>query len=68
MRFGKVLDVTDPGLHFKVPVMDGIVKMSIRARILTEKLAVFSKDIRRAEIGMSVNYVLLPGSVSNVHT
>ena len=68
LRFGKVIDVTEPGLHFKVPMMDGIVKISVRTRKMTEKLAVYSKDIQSAEISMSINYALLPGNVSDIYT
>jgi len=68
LRFGKVVYVAEPGLHFKVPMMDGVVKISVRTRKLTEKLAVYSKDIQSAEIGMSVNYALLPANVSDIYT
>lgn len=33
-RFGSIVNVTDPGLHFKVPIIDDVTKISARTKTL----------------------------------
>lgn len=68
LRFGKVVAVTEPGFHFKVPVMDGVKKISVRTRKLQAKITIYSKDVQGAEIAFSLNYALNPAKVSDIYS
>jgi regulator of protease activity HflC (stomatin/prohibitin superfamily) len=68
LRFGKVVEVSDPGFHLKFPFVDTVVKISIRTRKTTNKLAIYSKDIQGAEVVLSVNHALNPAAVNDIYT
>ena len=38
-RFGKAISQVDPGIHLKIPFVDGIEKMEVRQRKNVEELA-----------------------------
>ena len=58
LRFGKLSSVEEPGLHFKLPFIDSIHKMTVRTVKFTLPTAVYSKDIQGAEVVISLNYRL----------
>jgi regulator of protease activity HflC (stomatin/prohibitin superfamily) len=68
LRFGKIVDTTGPGLHFKVPFIDNIEKISVRTRKMMNKLGVYSKDIQSADVLLSLNYSLNPAAVNDIYT
>ena len=68
LRFGRVIETSGPGFHFKVPIMDSVEEISVRTRKMTDKLAVYSKDIQGAEVGLSLNYSLDPSAVEDIYT
>ena len=68
LRFGKVVDVADPGLHFKLPLVDSVEIISVRTRKTTHRLAVYSKDIQSAEVLLSLNYSLDAAAVNDIYT
>lgn len=68
LRFGKLIDVVDAGIHFKVPFMDSVMRMSVRTQKITLKLAVYSKDVQGAEVLFSANYALAPEKVGDIYT
>jgi regulator of protease activity HflC (stomatin/prohibitin superfamily) len=45
LRFGRVVETSGPGFHFKVPFMDGVEKISVRTRKTENTLMVYSRDI-----------------------
>lgn len=67
LRFGKVIEVTEPGLHFKLPIIDSPVRVSVRTRKMQNKQAVYSKDVQGAEVVFSLNYSLNPASVADIY-
>lgn len=67
LRFGKVVDVEDSGLHFKIPFVDTVKKMAVRTIKWTLKTAVYSKDIQGAEVKISLNFHLSPASVGSIY-
>ena len=67
LRFGKLSEVTGPGLHFKLPFVDGVEKISVRTRKNTHKINVYSKDIQSAVIVFSINYALNPAKVGDIY-
>ena len=68
LRFGKVINTVEPGLNFKIPLMDTVVDISVRTRKREDLFAVYSKDIQSAAIKMSINYALNPASVAEIYT
>ncbi|HEX2216678.1 MAG TPA: prohibitin family protein [Xanthobacteraceae bacterium] len=57
LRFGKVVSVASPGLNFKVPVMDRVIRMSTRTeKRVYDKVLSYSRDVQEAAIRLSVNY------------
>ena len=67
LRFGKVMEVEDSGLHFKIPFVDSVKKMAVRTIKWTLKTAVYSKDIQGAEVKISLNFHLSPASVGSIY-
>ncbi len=67
LRFGKVVEVEDSGLHFKIPFVDTVKKMAVRTIKWTLKTAVYSKDIQGAEVKISLNFHLSPASVGSIY-
>ena len=68
LRFGKIIGVEDSGLHFKIPFVDSVKKMTIRTVKWTLPTAVYSKDIQGAEVKISLNFHLNPASVESIYT
>ncbi|MDR2744427.1 MAG: hypothetical protein LBB66_04435 [Desulfovibrio sp.] len=68
LRFGKVVDVAEPGFHAKAPFIDAVVDISVRTSKLEHKTSVYSKDIQTAVVIVSMNYSLNPGKVADIYT
>jgi regulator of protease activity HflC (stomatin/prohibitin superfamily) len=68
LRNGAVTQIADPGLHFKVPFIDGVVEMSTRNTKWTwEKMQTYSRDIQLADLRVSVNLRPDPGRVGEIY-
>lgn len=68
-RNGAVIGEAQPGLDFKVPMIDQAHDMSIQTqRVNFENVASYSKDIQQATSYVTVNYKLLPGVVSQTYS
>ncbi len=67
LRFGKMTSVEDAGLHFKLPFMDSVRKMSVRTQKAGLKLPVYSKDVQGADVELSVNFALDPARAGDVY-
>jgi regulator of protease activity HflC (stomatin/prohibitin superfamily) len=57
-RFSAVNRVVQPGLSVKIPLVEGIVKMSIRTQKDQVEAAAASKDLQTVTSTIAVNYVL----------
>jgi regulator of protease activity HflC (stomatin/prohibitin superfamily) len=68
LRFGELSDITEPGLHFKIPLVETVQMMSVRTTKLNEKLAVYSKDAQALDVTMSVNYRANPADIDKIFT
>ncbi len=69
LRNGAIVSVSEPGLHFKIPLIDSVKKISIQTFKGTfEKLAMYSKDQQTAFVQLSINYRIQPGAVDKVYT
>lgn len=68
LRFGRLADVTEPGLHFKLPLMENVEIMSVRTQKIVQKISIYSKDIQAAEIALSINYSLDAARVGDIYS
>ena len=68
LRFGRIVDTSEPGLNFKLPLIDDVRKISVRTRKISSVTEVYSKDIQGAKIGLSLNYSLNPANVGDIYT
>lgn len=68
-RNGAVVGTATPGLGFKMPIMDGVEKITVRTEIIQfDKLGAYSRDQQSAEMRVSVNYRILPDAVKDVYS
>lgn len=55
-RFGKAIEQTGPGLHFKIPLIDGVRKFDVRERKTVEKLMAATSNRLPITAETSVNW------------
>lgn len=68
LRYGAVVGTAEPGLGFKMPLMDDIEKISTQSRVrLYETVAAYSKDQQAAVLQVSVNYRIPADQVTEVY-
>jgi regulator of protease activity HflC (stomatin/prohibitin superfamily) len=69
LRNGAITSVSDAGLHFKLPWIDSVVKISTQSHIETfDKMEAYSFDQQPAILRVSVNYHIDPTKVAAVYT
>ncbi len=68
LRWGQAVDVEGPGLHFKLPVIEQVVTMSVREQKEEFKTQAYSQDQQPATVQVSVNYRLPEDQVMDVYT
>jgi regulator of protease activity HflC (stomatin/prohibitin superfamily) len=67
LRFGKLAGALDEGLNFKIPLIDNVVKLSLRDTTVPIETEVSSKDIQTIKVKMNVVYALDPDGVGRVY-
>ncbi|MEB2845893.1 prohibitin family protein [Endobacterium cereale] len=68
-RNGAVVGTATPGLGFKMPMIDGVEKITVRTEIINfDRLGAYSRDQQSAEMRVSVNYRILPDAVKDVYS
>ena len=68
LRFGKVIEVAEPGLHFKMPIVDQVHRMSTRIeKRIYDKVQSYSRDVQEASVRLSVNYHVPIASIGEVY-
>lgn len=68
LRYGAVAGTAEPGLGFKLPLIDTVVKISVQSRAqVYENVQTYSRDQQLAVINMSVNYRLPPDQVEKIY-
>ncbi|EAB4417335.1 prohibitin family protein [Salmonella enterica] len=68
LRNGKIVDVAEPGLHFKWPFIESVEKISTQVHKASyKKVTAYSKDQQPAVITISVNYAVPPANVAEVY-
>lgn len=69
LRNGKAVSVAQPGLNFKWPLIESVVKLSVRDFKKTyEKMTSYSKDIQLAELRVAVNWRVDASKVLEVYS
>ena len=69
LRNGAMMSIAEPGLGFKLPLIDRVVEIDVRsaAMIYEEGLAAYSRDQQSADLIVSVNYRIPVDQVANVY-
>lgn len=68
LRNGKYIGIAEPGLNFKIPMFDSVVKISTENYLSRwEKLAVYSKDQQPAQVNISVGWRAIETEVNTVY-
>lgn len=69
LRNGAVVGTAEPGLGFKLPLIDRVVDISVRSNArLFENVQAYSKDQQTAGMTLSVNYRLPSDQVAIIYT
>ena len=66
-RFGNVIEVVDPGLHFKLPYADTVEEMEVRERAFTIDLDAASQDPLELPIKVTVNWLVKRAQVKDLY-
>jgi regulator of protease activity HflC (stomatin/prohibitin superfamily) len=68
LRYGAVVGTAEPGLGFKLPFVDSVVKISVQSRAqVYENVSTYSRDQQPATITISVNYRLPADQVDKIY-
>ncbi|THV21311.1 prohibitin family protein [Peteryoungia ipomoeae] len=68
LRTGAVVGTAAPGLGFKLPFLDEVVKVSVQSRSqLYDQVSTYSRDQQAANLTLSVNYRLPPDQVERIY-
>jgi regulator of protease activity HflC (stomatin/prohibitin superfamily) len=69
LRNGAAIGTADPGLNFKLPIIDSVVVLSTRTEKETyQDVEAYSKDIQPANIRVSINWSIRPSEVVSVYS
>lgn len=68
LRNGAVASVEGPGWHFKLPIIEDTVDMSVRTERRQYDLSAYSKDVQNAKLQVVVNYHLDPSALQEIYT
>ena len=68
LRNGEYQSTSSPGLHFKMPIIDDVVKLSVRTEKEVYSMDSYSQDQQLASLRVSVNYVLSPSAVADIYS
>lgn len=67
--FGKISpEAIGSGLHFKIPYIQQVNKVSIQTYKIEEKTGAYTKDIQSAEIQYVLNFDVIPDNVPALYT
>jgi len=66
-RLGKIVDSSSEGLHFKLPVIENIVRFSIQIQRADIKTEAFSKDLQTMSTHLVINHRISRNTVEDVY-
>jgi prohibitin 2 len=67
LRWGKIADVVEPGLHFKIPFMENVVLISTRVQKIDVHGEAASKDLQSIITTLTVNVLVRPDKISTIY-
>ena len=67
LRMGEYRYVMSEGINFKVPLMDRVIKMSVRDTTYNSKLEVSSKDMQTIQVENTLIYTLNPDKLGQIY-
>lgn len=71
VRLGSIQGMVEPGLYFKLPIIEKVIKMDVRTQSLTaskaEPLSAASNDLQDTRLAVVVNYHVKPESVVDIY-
>lgn len=68
LRNGRIVETADPGLHFKMPLIDSVTRISTQNQVmLFDNLQAYSKDQQPAGLRVSVSYHVPHDKVTEVY-
>ncbi|MCH8537088.1 MAG: prohibitin family protein [Alkalimonas sp.] len=68
IRYGSLINVADPGLHFKLPIIDSVRKISVQEQVeLYRDMEAYSNDQQPAVMNLSVRYQIDSSRVDEVY-
>ncbi|MCC5854126.1 MAG: prohibitin family protein [Idiomarina sp.] len=68
IRYGSLINVADPGLHFKIPLVDSVRKISVQEQVeLYRNMEAYSNDQQPAVMNLSVRYQIDSSRVDEVY-
>ncbi|PYG58690.1 MULTISPECIES: prohibitin family protein [Rhizobium/Agrobacterium group] len=68
LRYGAIAGTAEPGLGFKLPVIDSIVRISVQSQSkVYEHMEAYSRDQQPATVKLSVNYRIPVDQVASVY-
>jgi regulator of protease activity HflC (stomatin/prohibitin superfamily) len=69
LRNGAVVGTAEPGLGFKLPIVDSIREINVQTQArVYEKVMVYSRDQQNANLQVSVNYRLASDKVEQIYS
>ncbi|KAB0573186.1 prohibitin family protein [Brucella pituitosa] len=68
LRYGAVAGVAQPGLGFKIPLIDSVIRVSVQSKAaIYNGMEAYSRDQQPATMNLSVNYRIPPDRVEEVY-
>jgi regulator of protease activity HflC (stomatin/prohibitin superfamily) len=68
LTFNKPSEVAKgEGLHFKIPIVQSVIKMDVRTQKYESKLSAASKDLQNLQTEIAINYRIVPESVVELY-
>ncbi len=68
LRYGAVAGIAQPGLGFKIPLIDSVVRISVQSKAaIYNGMEAYSRDQQPATMNLSVNYRIPPDRVEEVY-
>lgn len=69
LRNREIINIVEPGLHFKTPIIDSVAEFSVQTHIVQyANMATYSRDQQPTTMTVSVNYQLNPAEVDLVYS
>lgn len=68
ISFGKIDRVLDPGIHWRTPFTESVVKMNVQTQKETSDAQAASSDLQTVKTTIAVNYNIDPAHVVDLYT